>query len=76
MPLPTAVKQTSFSYTSTRSIFTLEAGGITMNVTFLSPVTPQDLLRQSFPITYMSVEVQSSDGNEHDVQIYTDVSAG
>lgn len=70
------MNQTALSYTSTRSIFTLEGGGVTMNVTFLSPVTPHDLFRQSFPVTYMSVEVQASDGNQHDVQIYTDVSAG
>jgi len=75
-PLPPIVNQTVFSYTSTRSIFTLNAGGVALNVTFTSPVTPDDLLRQSFPITYMSVDVQSADGNKHTVQLYTDVSAG
>jgi len=76
-PLPTVVNQTSFSYTSTRSIFTMDVAGlVTMNVTFLSPVTPDDEMRQSFPVSYMSVEVQSADGNEHNVAIYTDISAG
>ncbi|TKA81082.1 hypothetical protein B0A55_02543 [Friedmanniomyces simplex] len=74
-PLPTAVNQTSFTYTSARSIFSMDAGPVTLNVTFLSPVTPNDLLRQSMPITYLSVEVQSADGKEHNVQLYTDVSA-
>lgn len=42
--------QTAFRYTSTRSIFTLAVGGIVeMNVTFLSPVTPDDMLRMSLP---------------------------
>ena len=76
VPMPTVVNQTSFSYTSTRSIFTMQAGPVNMNVTFLSPVTPDDLLRQSMPITYLTVQVQSADGQEHDVQLYTDVSAG
>ena len=75
--MPTAVGQTSFSYTSTRSIFTLDVGGrVTMKVTFMSPVTPNDMLRQSFPVSYMDVEVSSADGSQHDVQLYTDISAG
>jgi len=77
IPLPTVVNQTSFMYTSTRSIFILDVAGlIMMNVTFLSPVTPDDKMRQSFPVSYMTVEVQSADGDEHDVAIYTDISAG
>lgn len=49
---------------------------IDLKVTFLSPVTPDDMLRQSAPISYMLPVVQSKDGKEHDVKIYTDVSAG
>ena len=74
---PALVNQTGFRYTSTRSIFTLIANGVVgMNVTFLSPVTPTDAKRQSFPVSYMLVEVHSLDGKSHDVQLYTDVSAG
>lgn len=68
--------QSSFEYTSTKSIFVLSAGSVGLNVTFLSPVTPTDLMRQSIPGTYMNVEVYSLDGAEHNVQLYTDVSAG
>lgn len=76
-PLPTVVNQTAFSYTSTRSIFTMNVDGkIGMNITFLSPVTPTDMLRQSVPVSYMNVAVYSIDGNQHDVQLYSDVSAG
>ncbi|EMC99870.1 hypothetical protein BAUCODRAFT_63305 [Baudoinia panamericana UAMH 10762] len=74
-PLPTVVTQNSFSYTSTRSIFAMTAGPVSLNITFLSPVTPDDFLRQSMPITYMSVQVHSTDGKQHSVQLYTDVSA-
>ena len=70
------VTQTAFEYTSTRSIFTMDVGGlVSMTITFLSNVTPNDLLRSSLPYTYMEVDVASSDGNDHDVQIYTDISA-
>ena len=72
-----AVTQTAFEYTSTRSIFTLNVNGtVQMKVTFLSLVSPDDLLRASLPYSYMEVDVQSIDGSTHDVQLYTDISAG
>ncbi|KAK7754712.1 hypothetical protein SLS62_003270 [Diatrype stigma] len=71
-----AVEQTEFSYTSTRSTFVLTAGGkVELNVTFLSPVTANDLKRQSLPFSYLDVGVHSLDGASHDVQLYADVSA-
>ena len=74
---PNMVTQTAFEYTSTRSIFTMNVGGkVEMNITFLSPITPSDPQRQSLIFTYLDVGVQSLDGAEHDVQIYTDISAG
>jgi hypothetical protein len=73
---PSVANQTSFEYTSTRSVFTLSVDGkVGMNVTFLSPVEPTDLRRQSIPASYMNVEVFSIDGAEHKVQLYSDVSA-
>jgi hypothetical protein len=69
--------QTSYEYTSTKSIFTLTANDqVQLKVTFLSPLTPNDLKRQSLIFSYMEVEVSSMDGFQHDVQIYTDISAG
>lgn len=71
------VEQTEFSYTSTRSTFVLTAGGkVELNVTFLSPVTANDLKRQSIPFSYLDVGVHSLDGASHDVELYADVSAG
>ena len=76
-PLPEKANQTSFAYTSTRSVFDFDIDGkISLKVTFLSPVSPDDLTAQSAPVSYVAVDVQSTDGNEHDVQLYTDVSAG
>jgi hypothetical protein len=76
-PLPQIADQTSFEYTSTRSTFQFDVGGLlSLEVLFLSPISPDDLVRQSAPVSYLSVSVSSKDGKEHDVQIYTDVSAG
>ncbi|KAI0134147.1 glutaminase GtaA [Xylariales sp. AK1849] len=72
---PQVVNQTDFSYTSTRSTFIMDVGGkIGMNITFLTPVTPDDLRRQSLTFTYLDVAVQSIDGASHDVELYADVS--
>ncbi|KAI4665545.1 uncharacterized protein J4E78_003007 [Alternaria triticimaculans] len=68
--------QTSYEYTSTKSIFTITAGDtVQLKVTFMSPLTPNDFKRQSLIFSYMNVEVSSLDGSQHDVQIYTDISA-
>jgi hypothetical protein len=71
------VDQTSFEYTSTKSVFTMDVGGkVQMTITFLSPVTADDYKRQSLPLSYMQVSVVSTDGNEHSTQLYSDISAG
>ena len=76
-PLPTVVNQTAFEYTSTRSMFTMDVDGkVSMNLTFLSPITPTDLDRQSLPFSYVDVVAYSADGSNHDVQLYTDITAG
>jgi hypothetical protein len=69
--------QTSYEYTSTRSVFTIHADKkVSVKVSFLSPLTPTDFERQSLVFSYMNVEVSSLDGSNHNVQIYTDISAG
>ncbi|KAF2260386.1 glutaminase GtaA [Lojkania enalia] len=68
--------QTTFEYTSTRSIFTIEVDDkVSLKATFLSPLTPTDLKRQSLIFSYLHVEVSSLDGSDHDVQLYSDISA-
>ncbi|EJD43842.1 DUF1793-domain-containing protein [Auricularia subglabra TFB-10046 SS5] len=71
----TKAAQTDMEFTSSSSFFNLAAGPVDITITFLSPVLPNDLLRQSLPFAYMSVTVESTDGEEHDVQVYTDISA-
>jgi len=64
---------TAANFTSTHSIFTLEAGSKTFTLDFLSPVSPQNLLRQSLPFSYLTVSV--SGGSSEPVQIYSDIDA-
>lgn len=65
--------QIAFEYTATRSIFSIAAGGVQLRVTFLTPVTADDLTRQSLTFSYLEVEVASLDGENHDIQLYCDV---
>jgi len=77
MGVGASMNQTSFEYTSTRSTFTLNVDEeVELKATFLSPVTPDDLMRSSLPYSYLEVEVRSTDNKTHDVQLYTDISAG
>ena len=66
--------QTKLEVTATRSRFHLQGGGVGLVVEFLSPVVPGDLRRQSIPMSYVLLTVQSLDGHTHDVQIYADIS--
>lgn len=69
--------QVSAEYTATSSIFSIHADNkVSIKVTFLSPLTPNDLARQSLIFSYLKVEIESIDGSNHDVQLYTDISAG
>lgn len=77
LPGSKTVNQTAYEYTSTKSIFTMNVENkLEMNITFMSPITPEDFKRQSLIFSYLNVEVSSLDGQEHNVQVYADISAG
>ncbi|KAJ7585364.1 hypothetical protein C8J56DRAFT_788320 [Mycena floridula] len=65
----------SSQVTPTRSIFAVVAGPVLLNITFLSPIEPTDLVKQSLPFSYLSVDITSIDGQAHAVQLYSDISA-
>ncbi|KAI5122587.1 hypothetical protein M0805_004803 [Coniferiporia weirii] len=67
--------QKSLEFTATQSKFVMTAGPVDLTATFLSPVEPTDLVRQSLPFSYLSLTAASNDGGSHSVQIYTDISA-
>ncbi|CAI7630360.1 unnamed protein product [Penicillium crustosum] len=62
---------TKAAYTSTHSIFTVEAGARTFTLDFFSPVSPKNYLRQSLPFSYLTVTLAAGDATS--VQIYSDI---
>ncbi|KAM5540214.1 hypothetical protein V8D89_006033 [Ganoderma adspersum] len=66
---------TNIQITPTRSLFVMQAGQMNITITFLSPVEPDDWVKQSIPFSYLSVEAQSLDGKSYSVQLYSDITA-
>ncbi|KAH9942450.1 uncharacterized protein BXZ73DRAFT_41115 [Epithele typhae] len=66
---------TNIEVTPTRSLFVMTAGPLNVTVTFLSPIEPDDWVKQSLPFSYVAVEFTATDGKAHDVQLYSDISA-
>lgn len=65
---------TTLKFTATQSTFVLTAGPVDVTVIFLSPVEPDDLVKQSLPFAYMAVTAAPNDGKSHAVQLYSDIS--
>ena len=73
--VPNTMTQTALQVTATRSIFTFAAAGITLTVTFFSPVEPANPQRQCVPLSYVTVQAASADGASHTVDVHLDISA-
>jgi len=61
-------KSVALSATQTHYVFT--CGGVDLNLTFISPLLPKNPDVLSRPVNYISYEVKSTDGQNHEVQIY------
>ena len=70
-----AMEQRKIEVLPTRTIYSFEAGGIGLTLTFMTPALPTDLDVMSRPETYIIWTVQSRDGKEHAVSLYFDASA-
>ncbi|GAA5888237.1 hypothetical protein JCM5296_000242 [Sporobolomyces johnsonii] len=71
---PAAVNS-SFTHKTAESIFTLtnDPPTVALTASFLSPITPADLFRQSLPFSYLRLSVESLDGKHHQVEAYSEV---
>jgi hypothetical protein len=67
-----AMNQVSLRVLPTHTIYTFEAGGIRLVVTFFTPALPNDLDVMARPVTYLSWQTSSLDGNKHGVAIFLD----
>jgi hypothetical protein len=72
-PVSHVAKQNSVTTTPTQTVFSLTAGPVNVNVTFLSPVEYNDIKRQSIPLSFVFVTAESNDGKSHAVQVYSDI---
>ena len=71
-----AATQVSVTVHPTRTVFEFELGtAMRMNLTFLSTLFADDYTRLSRPISYVTVDLASMDGESHAIQLYFDVSA-
>lgn len=68
------LEQISLAVTATTSAFVFNGGGVRLEVTFLSPIDPSNLQRQSVPMSYITIHAASVDGKTHKVSVYLDVS--
>ena len=72
---PKIIPQESVKVTplKTRYIFANEKVKLTLD--FISPLLPDDLYLISRPISYIDYKIESTDGKEHELEIYFDISA-
>jgi hypothetical protein len=70
-----ALQQTDLQVLPTRTIYTFTGAGVQVRLVFTSPLLPDDLDLLSRPVTYVTWEVVSNDGQTHDAALYFDASA-
>jgi hypothetical protein len=70
-----AVTQKSVEVLPTRSIYKFTAGPVDLDVTFTSPLLGDDLDILSRPVSYVTFNTRSNDGQPHDVKIYFEATA-
>ncbi|KAH9066268.1 hypothetical protein EDB87DRAFT_1554011 [Lactarius vividus] len=74
-PTSTDVNLTNVTISPTKTMLTAEAGHMQFNLSFLNPIEPKDWVKQSIPLSYLSLTAKSLDGAAHSVQVYSDLSA-
>ena len=67
------MEQTDLQVLPTRTVYSFEAGGVAITLSFLSPLLPDDLDILARPATYITWAAQAIDGGAHDVQFYLHV---
>ncbi|MGB9626659.1 MAG: glutaminase domain-containing protein, partial [Phycisphaerae bacterium] len=69
-----AMTQTAVEVWPTRTIYRFEAGGTRLTLTFCSPLLVNDLDVLGRSVTYVTFDVQATDGRPHRVALYLDCS--
>ena len=61
--------QKSIDITATKTAYSFDAGGVSLDLAFTSPLLMDDLDLLARPVSYISCKVKSNDGKDHDVQL-------
>jgi hypothetical protein len=69
-----AMPQVSLRVTPLHTVYTFEAAGVQLEVTFFTAALPQDLAALSRPVDYLTWNISSADGRPHSVSLLLDVS--
>jgi hypothetical protein len=70
-----ALPQVALTVLPTRTLYEFEGAGVRLLLTFMNAALPDDLDLLSRPVTYLTWEVRSVDGQEHAVSLYFDSAA-
>lgn len=62
--------QKSMNVTPTQTFYTFECGGVSLDLIFTAPFLLNDLEAMTSPFNYITYQVRSIDGKDHDVQLY------
>ena len=68
--LANTATQKDVNVQATNTYYTFECGNVELKLTFLAPFMMDNLDLMSRPVNYISYDVRSLDGKEHDVQLY------
>ncbi len=71
---PEKIEQTNLVITPLKTIYTFNDKKIELEITFTTPLLPDDLKLLSRPVSYMTYQIKSVDNKKHDVSVYVDVS--
>lgn len=75
VPTENVIPQKSVRVEPTQTYYTFQTSEITLNVIFSTMTIPTDLDLLSQPISYITFEVSSNDGKQHQVELYYDQTA-
>ena len=62
--------QKSMNVMPTQTFYTFECGGVSLDLIFTAPFLLNDLEAMTSPFNYITYQVRSIDGKDHDVQLY------
>ncbi|KAI9446258.1 hypothetical protein H4582DRAFT_1804781 [Lactarius indigo] len=69
------VNLTNTVLSPTQTVLIAQAGPMQINLTFLNPIEHGNWVKQSIPLSYMSLTAKSLDNVAHSVQVYSEFSA-